>query len=539
VGDSDLSPGLDRSSLLDNPGTSKPSRRSHRQLARDHRPKLEAAVLSGVVLWALLPLAVLLGGHGVFNGGYGIDVADLMQYMGFIRQAGEHLLIANPFDVAPNLHVFFQPTFELSGLAWWLGASIQLALLLWVPLTVAALCLGFTAYVRRMLGRGTAASAVALLLAFFYVAPAMPLASWLHASQQVQFGTKVIGLEMFTGSYASGGGSAIAVAMMPVFLLSIEKLLEPSRPPGLRTQHSYAIAAGVAGMLASWIHPWQGLTLLAIVAGLVVWSRFDRNYLRLALPVVLTAAPLAYFFALSHTHSSWMVVSRPNNYSHFGTWLVLGMVPLVAAVPGFPGRNLDVQERIVRIWPVAAFLVYLSLNRTWFYHAFDGLSLPLSILTVIGWRTLRVPRSIAAGAALAVTIPGMVWFVQQLVDTRSSHFFTSGEARALAFLNASPRKGAVLAPVKPLGQAVPGFTGRQTFVGHYYWTPDYYLRVPLTEALFDGRLTRTRALALVQSSRATFLAADCQRARVDLTPLLGQVISRVWRFGCATVYEVR
>jgi len=499
---------------------------------------MEAAIFVALVLWTLVPLFILLGGRGVFNGVYGIDVADLMQYMGFIREAGEHVLIANPFNVAPDPHLFLQPTFALSGFAWSLGASIQASLLLWVPITLVALFLGFTAYVRRQLGRDTLACAMALLIAFFYVTPAMPLASWLHASQYLQFGTKVVGLEMFPGGYLSGGGSAIGVAMMPLFLLSIERLLTADSRMDRTTRRWYVAGAGAAGMLAMWIHPWQGLTLLVIVAALVAWGRFDRRYLRLAVPFALTAAPLAYYFALSHTHSSWMVISRPNNYSHFGLWLFLGMIPLAAALPGFPGRNLDLQQRIVRIWPIAALIVYLTMNRTWFYHAFDGLSLPLAILAVIGWRRLRIPRVVGAGAALAVTIPGMVWFVQQLVQTQPSHFFRPGEAQALAFIDAFPRSGPVLAPLQPLGQAVPGFTGRQTFVGHYYWTPDYYRRVPLAEALFDGKLSRSAAISLVRSSRAAFLASDCQPRRANLTPLLGKLITHVWHFGCATVYEV-
>jgi hypothetical protein len=194
---------------------------------------------------------------------------------------------------------------------------------------------------------------------------------------------------------------------------------------------------------------------------------------------------------------------------------------------------------MLRIWPVAAFAVYLALDRTWFYHAFAGLSLPLAILAVKGWRRLRVPRALAAAALLLATAPGMVWIVQQLVQTQGQHFFRPGEARALAFLDRASRPGPVLAPAMPLGQAVPAFAGRRTYVGHYYWTPDYPGRAAAADALFDGRLSRAQASQLVRSSQAAFLASDCRRGRVDLTPLLGQMILRTWRFGCATVYELR
>src|SRR5581483_11395299 len=232
------------------------------------------------------------------------------------------------------------------------------------------------------------------------------------------------GREMFAGGYSWDGGSAeIAVGLMPLFLLAIERLLEPSRRAEGRSASWYAIGAGLAGMLASWLHPWQGITLLAIVAGLVVWGRFERRYLRLAVPVAMTLAPLGYFFVLSHTHSSWKTVSQPNGYSHFGTWLVIGLAPLLLALPGFPGRNLNVQERILRIWPIAALAVYLALHRTWFYHSFAGLTLPLAIMAVRGWRDilmrlrgrrLALGRMLAGALVLVVTVPGLVWSVQDL-----------------------------------------------------------------------------------------------------------------------------
>lgn len=503
------------------------------------RARPELAVVAALALWTLVPMFTLLGHGGVFNGVDSLDVPDLMQYMSFIRDSGQHVLIANQFDVVADPHLFLDPVFALSGLAWRLGASIQLALLLWVPVSLVALLVGFAAYVRRLLGRDRIATAVALVLAFFFVTPAMPLAQWLHASSTLRFGTQVVGLELFAGSYAWSGGPAIAIAAMPCFLLAVERLLDRSRRTAGRSGAWYAAWAALAGMLATWVHPWQGITLLAIVAALVVWGRFDRRYLALVLPAALTAAPLAYYLALSHSHSSWMTVSRPNDYAHFGLWLTLGMAPVLLALPGLRGRDLDLQERMLRIWPFATFGVYLALDRTWFYQALAGLSLPLAILAVRGWRVLRAPRVLAVAAVVAVTLPGMIWVVQQLVLTRADRFFSTGEARALAFLDRSRRAGPVLAPAMPLGQAVPAFTGRQTYVGHYYWTPDYPGRSALAAQLFNGQLSRAQAAQLLRVSKAAFLLSDCRPGRANLQPRLGGLIARVWRFGCATVYEVR
>jgi hypothetical protein len=364
------------------------------------------------------------------------------------------------------------------------------------------------------------------------------MADWLHWSPTMRFGTQVVGLEMFAGAYSWSGGPAIALALMPAVLLAVERLLDGERREGGHTAWWYAGWAGAGGLMTSWLHPWQGLTLEAIFAGLAVWGRLERRYLLLTIPAALTAAPLGYFLVLSHTHSSWMTVSRPNDYAHFGWWLAAGLAPAAVALLGFPGRRLNLQERMLRIWPVAGLVVYLALDRTWFYHAFAGLSLPLGILAVRGVQGLRLPRTVVLGLLIVATAPGLVWMTQRLLKTNSQHFFASGEARALAFLDRSAVPGTVLAPAMPLGQAVPGFTGRHTYAGHYYWTPAYPLRVALADELFAGRLAPRQAVAFVRATRARFLLSDCRHERVDLLQPLRSIVEGTRRFGCATVYEV-
>ena len=501
--------------------------------------KAEGALAAGLVAWSLLPIVVLAGGGDVFNGSDGLQVADHMQYLSFIRDSGEHVLISNRLDVAADPHLFLHPMYVLSGLLWKLGASVQLAFLAWKPVTVVLLFIGFAAYVRRLLSADRTKMALALLLALFSVSIAAPLADWLGGSADLQFGTFVVGFEMFAAGYTWGASSGtISVALMPLFLLGIERVLEPSRRREGRSARWYAVWAGVAGMLCSWLHPWQGITLLAIILALAAWERLDRHYLALAVPVALTAAPLAYFWVLSQTDTSWQHVSQPNDFAHVGIWLVAGLAPALLALPGFPGRDLDLQERILRIWPAAAIVVYFALQSSWFYHAFVGLSLPLAVLAVRGWGRLRLPRLATAAVVLALTVPGMVFAVTELYDGRADHFFRSDEAAVLDYLDDSPRPGAVLAPRAPLGQAVPGLAGRNTFVGHYTWTPDYGAREAGTEDLFEGRLSARAARRLVRESGAAFLASDC-RGRADLEPLLRRLLLRVRRFGCATVYELR
>jgi len=498
----------------------------------------ELALLAALAFWMLTPLVVLVAaGGGDFNGTYGIQVDDQFQYMSFVREAGEHLLISNRFDVAPGPHVFLHPMFLASGLLWKLGASIQVAFLAWQPFAAAVLFFASAAYVRRLLGQGAAAG-IALLLGLFFFTPATPLVHWLGGGPQLQFGTLVMGLELFTGGYPwSGAAATIAIALMPIFLLGIERILDGSRRTSGHGRLWYVLWTGISGLLVSWLHPWQGIILLVILCGLWAWSRFDRRYLILALPGALTALPLAYYELLSRTASAWAQFSRTNDFPHVGVWFVLGLAPAVLAVPAMRGRHFDVQERLLRLWPLATLAVYFALHSGWIYQALGGLTIPLAILAVRSLRAVRFSR-LAAGVAIAVvTVPGMVFLAHTLAVTHGDHFFAPAEREALAYLERVPRPGPVLARQR-LGRAVPGFTGRSTWVGHYQWTPDYDARRTDAQALFGGRMPAGEAQRVVADSGAVFLLSGCDTP-ADLRPTLGPLVTGVHRMGCATVYEIR
>src|SRR3954463_6633649 len=106
---------------------------------RAHSRLPERFLLAGLALWSLVPLAVLFvslgGGLAIGAGGRtflgvdGPDVADQLQYMSWIRDAGDHVAFANQFDLGPDRHLFVHPMFALSGLAWKLGAGIPVSFL--------------------------------------------------------------------------------------------------------------------------------------------------------------------------------------------------------------------------------------------------------------------------------------------------------------------------------------------------------------------------------------------------------------------------
>lgn len=518
-----------------------------RKQARSWRLSREGIVLVALAAWSLVPLALLfvsvggglrLGTGGrFFTGADGPDIIDQLQYMSWIRDAADHGLFSNRFQLGPHPDLFLHPLFVLSGFAWKLGASIQLSFLAWKPVAVVVLFAGFAAYVRRMVEPGRWARPAALVLALFFFTPAAWLVDWAGLQgANPDFHLFVMAVDLFPGAYVWGLWSmAIAVGLMPVFLLCFERAVDPAqRRPG-RSPGWYAGWAAVAGLVTSWIHPWQGLTLLVIAGVLIAWGRLWRRGM-LVIPVAATLAPLAYYFALSHTHAASAVASRAGAFPHLGGWFFLALVPpLLLAATGLPGQARDLQERAVRLWPLAALIVYFALDRSWFYHALAGLSLPLAILGVRGWRKLRVPKPVAAAAVAILTLPGMAYYVQELRKNSAGHFLARGEAAALRATERSPRPGGILTAAD-LGQAVPAFSGRSTWVGHIIWTPRYFDRAARAQLLFEGRLPSQDARALVRSTGATFLLAGC--GKPDLRPTLGPLVVGARHFGCATLYEV-
>src|SRR5947209_1358051 len=149
-----------------------------------HRPTpangAQALVLSVCVvagLWApatlvfVLPRSAIHGLH--FAGPYAAYFAgDQLRYLAWIREAGLHGLIADPFRAGAP-HVYLQPLFLISGLLWRAGLSIQLAYLLWTPVALGALIWGYASFTRRFLNGPDRAAGLALALLFF--SPLVPL----------------------------------------------------------------------------------------------------------------------------------------------------------------------------------------------------------------------------------------------------------------------------------------------------------------------------------------------------------------------------
>jgi hypothetical protein len=527
----------------------RPARALDAVAARLGLDRVELGALVALSALSLVVLAALLTKGRPLSGADGLLGSDQLQYFTWIREASEHLLIGNQYDFAPDERNFLHPGFLLSGLLHAAtGISIPLSYLLWKPFAVAITFVGTLFYIRRLVPSGGRRHS-ALILALFAVMPISAIAAWTGWGGKLrQYTFDFISGEMWSGQYLWGYlMTAIAVFLMPLVLLGVERWRETRRPWLL------APCAG-ATVLVCWLQPWQGVTLALIVVGVEAWRAWREGerpaWALLAIPVA-AALPAIYYFVLSVTDPSWELAGESNAAGRQSSWtwpwwaMVLTVLPL--ALPAAlayrrPARSW--QDVAVRVWPLAALAVYLQPFGTFPYHALQGLALPLSILAVLGVVSVWPrPKPALVVAALAfMTLPGLA---HKLEAARGSvyyagdpYFIFPDEGRVMDALERDPRRGGVLAPPYS-GHMLPYRTGREVYVGALSWTPDWERRVAETHALFEEGMSGPAARGLVRRSGARFVFVDCRPGLRDLTATLAPLTEERRRFGCATLYVLR
>lgn len=497
---------------------------------------LSFAVLAGLVVrvWAK---------GGVVTGSDGFLVVDQLQYLNWLRQAGHHLAVANLYDLAPGPHSFVHPGVLISGVLHRLGLGLVASYAVWKPVACVALFAGAVAWTRRFLPRRDDRR-LALVLALFTVLPASALVGWAGIGDngtkyKFDFATN----ELWPGNYLWGYMfTAIAVGVMPLALLAYER-------------RRFGVAAGL-GLLAAWLQPWQGVTFaLVIGAAEAIQVARGRRTLRdaalsLAIPGAATALPLVYYLLLSRLDDAWRLAGEANARDVIGVWpwwvTVLVLAPL--AVPALLAYRMPAPafgDVALRVWPIAALLVFFQPAGTFPAHAFQGMLLPLVVLAMLAVRARLGERPLPTAPAVAVAalliVPGTLYQVDNMRKAINgglqAHFLRDGEHDALAYLDSLPQPGGVLAPVYS-GTVVPAYTGRETWIGAGSWTPDFEARRLVSEGLFSGHVSRSTAERIVRDSRARFLLSDCH-GRADIESLVRAVTYPPRRFGCAAVYRVR
>ncbi len=525
--------------------------------------RAEIALLAALAAWALFPLALLLihaaqwharftGADGLI-GADGVLGADQLQYLAWARDASAHSGLASDlFSLSPSGHVYLEPLFAVAGALYSLGVSLPVAYLVVKPLAILILFGGCVAWARRLFSGRPAAAAAAVALSLFLCTPVAALLSWTHlasGSGSFRFSLFLLGDELLAADKLWGYvPSAIGLALVPVALLAAERALDPDPGQAARRRARRGapapaplIAAAVAALVASWLHPWQGITLVVIFVGLAMVRRL-RQWPAFAVVAIAAALPLLYYFWLSHSDPAWKLAARYEVISRFGPLVLLAGLGPLALVAALGVRRPDgvMIEQALLLWIGACFVAYF-VNDSFAPHALQGLSLPLAVLMVRGWRRLRLPAVAGAVAVGLVTIPGLAFNARKFVRTADSrlvqYYLPQGDAAALDWVARGTPPGGVLAPT-PFAAVVPSQTGRAVWVGHGYWSRDYPARAREVDRLFGGRMSPAVARRFVAGTGAAVLVSDC-RHQADLARKLGPAVRSVHRFGCARVYVLR
>ena len=349
----------------------------------------------------------------------------------------------------------------------------------------------------------------------------------------------------------------LTVTAMIGYLIALERLMGTRRRPTLGAEllQPAGFAAAALGATAALLHPWQGIELAVLTVGVAIWDWLSRRNVRLLLPLAGIALPLLYYVILPKIDAGWATASRGSD-PHRGIpllgWLTTFGPVALASIPGWRTRATSDRQRLLRMWPIAVAITFVAVP-TGKFHAFAGVSVPLALLAVQGWRRVleerrlrgRNPRVlrflVTAGIVVLVfgAVPATTWpLITYRRGGQAVAELDRPEADALDYLARQPR-GGVLSTAK-VGIWVPALTDDSTYVGHYVWSAQWGRRGNYVSRLFHYRgkrpLSPTAALALIEQPGARYVLEPCG-ARAKLWPLLERHGYSRHAFGCATVYS--
>ena len=512
----------------------------------------ELVLLAALVAWGLFPIVLLLihaaDTHTRLTGADGLIGADgelggdQLQYLAWIRDASAHGMAADLFRLTDIRRVYLQPLFTISGGLYRLGVPLSVAYWVFKPVAIVTLGVGAVAWARRMFGDQAGARAACVALSLFLGDPASELLGWTHSGKGgLAFPLFLVGSELHGADKIWGYvPSAIALGLMPIALLATERALAlatAQQPFAARRAGAVALATAAA-LIASWLHPWQGVTLILILAGLVALRR-GRGVITLAAPALAAALPLVYYYVLSHADPAWSLASTYEATRRApAITLIVGFGPLaLIAAPGLRRPRGEMIEQALLLWIAATFINYF-LNNSFPPHAYQGLAFPFSVLAVRSFQRLRLPVIVGWVGVGLLTIPGMVSDARKLVRTFDKpmvqYYLPPDDVAALRWVTHHAPPGGVLAPI-PFASVIPSQTGRAVWVGNGYWSRNYPVQSKLAKRLFFGHMRPAAAQSFVAGTGTRILVSDCAH-HANLSKALGPMIASTHTFGCARVY---
>jgi hypothetical protein len=464
---------------------------------------------------------------------------DFLQYAALSRQvvADGAFLFYDPFTTEPQAGRLVFLFHWLVGLAARLTGLSALEALEWsrVPLLF-----GFFAalwwFLGALLPERKDRLAAALLVGFAgglesFVRPFAP--AWLPPSlarRLLQDTSPLHGWSVFASGYNPLWIAALTLALL---------VLRPLLFSGARSARTL-VACGAGLVALFFVHPYTALGVSACVLAAPASALLLRE--RLDLPRLLGhAAVLAAAGGVIGAISLWQLqdpIYRASVGGVFGSqslsplWypLTLGALGLLA---GVGARRWSVARHPGRAALFGWLAAIAALHALPFLNGYKFvflLPLPLCILAApvarewLGRARGAGPRALVLGAAVALFGGALLQSADALRTAKSVGSVPADLMRLVETLAALP-PGHVLAP-SGVGNVVPAFTSHRVWVGHWFLTPDFFVREQRYQRLVSDRALTPELLALLREQRIRYFVVPARRAGVISRALGEDVLER-------------
>ncbi|MGD1993861.1 MAG: hypothetical protein PVI59_11770 [Anaerolineae bacterium] len=457
-----------------------------------------------------------------------LNVPDTAQYFSWMRGSIEGFLISNRMTPEPNPAIFF-------NLLWWILGRLSTLL----NLGLAQVYQGF-----RIVAGALYLPAVYAFCALLIESPRKRRVAFLLITFSSGFGWVLVVGKYLTGTllypldiYLPEPNSFLSILAFPHFVISVFLMLVIFSLfiiGARRGRLSYAVGAGLVGLVLGLEHAYDLLAVYGVLAGYTALVGLRRRTLpwvevkSWGLIVLLSCAPALYFTYLTTQDPIWsrildqFVNAGVFTPDPFHLIILLGL-PFLVAVLTFDGltplREQREEHLFLKAWFLVVFvLIYLPVEYQ--IHFLSGWQIPIAMLATVGLyraifpalaesrllrrlaaRTPLRPRSLVAALLVLAVLPTNVYlFAWRFVDLGrhgAPFYLHRDEVAALEWLDANTLPDAVVLSSLTVGQYVPPLAGNTAFLAHWAQTVDFYDKRDRVTRFFDNDIEEADRLETV------------------------------------------
>jgi hypothetical protein len=492
--------------------------------------------------------------------GIALGTPDTTQYLTWMRGFGRSLFIGNQMTAEQTESVFFNLLWWLLGqlaarTGWSLAAVYQLFRLAtvatFIPLSY-WLCGLFLKDIRQ---RWTAFLLILLGAGLGWM---LVVVKYLISGELLwPFDVYTVEPNSFLSLTAFPHFSNAATFIIIIFALDLFAFE--------RQRASYAVWAGVVGLLLGFVHAYDLLLIYAVI-GLFALTlalrdgRWREAIFYTAIVGLISCPGVFYSFYITKAFPTWRDVLA--QFTLAGAWtpppfhlfillglpFILALGTLVSLRPLVPKNNPDL---FIKVWFIVhCFAIYLPVNYQ--IHYLNGWQFPIAILATRGlfenvgpWlrkKTLadrgKVPgfsTMLAALFILAVVPTNLYLFAWRFYDLGRHdypYYLYRDEVAVLRWLDQYSAPDAVVLSSVEVGQYIPNLTGNRAFLAHWAMTLDLYRKRDIVQAFYSSSWSdaeRRRILEMYQVQYVLWGQAEQALGTFDPAslPYLTQVFSTV------------